>query len=185
MVRHFAPDPVPLDTVERIVRLAQHAPSAGFTQGISFVLVTDAGTRRSVAEVAGEWWYVRVGHPPFLSEAPVHLVVCTSEEAYHSRYHESDKIKGGDVERDWPVPFWYTDAGCALMLLLLAAVDEGLAAAFVGVRELAPLRALLGIPESVTPIGIVLLGKPAPDRLTRSTQRRRKPLDTVLHYGQW
>ena len=46
MVRHFTSEPVPRETVERIVQTAQHAPSAGFSQGVSFVVVTDQETRR-------------------------------------------------------------------------------------------------------------------------------------------
>ena len=51
MVRHFTPEPVELEALERIVDMARHAPSAGFSQGVSFVLVTDLATRRRVAEI--------------------------------------------------------------------------------------------------------------------------------------
>ena len=37
-----------------------------------------------------------------------------------------DKLSDGE-EIDWPVPYWFVDAGAALMLVLLAAIDEGLA----------------------------------------------------------
>lgn len=185
MVRHFDPRPVPWDTVERLVRTAQHAPSAGYSQGVSFVIVTDATRRLGVAEIAGEAWYRRAGHPPFLSEAPVQVVLCTSEAVYRARYQEPDKRKSGQIERAWPVPYWHTDAGCALMLLLLGAVDAGLGAAFVGVRDPAPLRAWLDIPAAVLPVGVVLLGYAAPDRATRSARRGRKPLNEVLHRERW
>jgi nitroreductase len=185
MVRHFTPEPVPLETIERIVRTAQHAPSAGYTQGVSFVLVTDPATRRRVAEIAGEPWYIQVGHHPFISEAPVHLVLCTSAESYRERYREPDKRKPGEAEKAWPVPYWHTDAGCALMLLLLATVDEGLAGAFVSVREPGDLRSLLGIPNYVQPVGVVLIGNGARDRPSASLRRGRRRLDEVLHRERW
>lgn len=185
MVRHFTERLVPWETVERLVRTAQHAPSAGYSQGVSFVAVTDAGLRQRVAEIAGEAWYIGVGHHPFLSEAPVQLVLCTSETAYLARYREPDKRKPGPAARVWPVPYWHTDAGCALMLVLLAAVEEGLAAAFVGMRDPAPLRRLLGIPDEVLPVGVVLIGYGAPDKATRSARRGRRPLAEVLHRERW
>ncbi len=185
MVRHFLPGNVAWETIERIVRTAQHAPSAGYSQGTSFVVVTDAETRRQVAKVAGEPWYVRVGHAPFVSEAPVQVVVCASEETYRERYREPDKRKPGEPEKSWTVPYWHTDAGCALMLLLLAAVDEGLATAFVGVRDLDALRKVLGIPADVTPIGVALIGRGGADMQTRSAQRGRRPLGAVLHRERW
>ena len=43
MVRHFTAEPVDDEVVRRMLELARHAPSAGFTQGQSFVVVRDAG----------------------------------------------------------------------------------------------------------------------------------------------
>ena len=40
MVRSFTPDPVAPDVLERLLALARHAPSAGFTQGQAVVVVT-------------------------------------------------------------------------------------------------------------------------------------------------
>ena len=40
MVRAFTDEPVPPEVVARILDLARHAPSAGYTQGQSFVTVT-------------------------------------------------------------------------------------------------------------------------------------------------
>lgn len=186
MVRHFTDEPVPTEVVERIVRAAQHAPSAGFSQGVSFVLVTDPATRRRVAEIAGEQEYVSSGMHPFISQAPAQIVVCTSEKVYKDRYREPDKKPDPDAEEvEWPVPYWHTDAGCALMLLLLAAVDEGLAGAFVGVWEQQALQELLGIPVHFLPIGVALIGHGAPDVPSPSLKRGRRTLDDVLHRERW
>jgi nitroreductase len=185
MVRRFTPEPVPDAAVERIVATARRAPSAGFTQGVSFVVVTDPAARAGLAEVAGEAWYTRAGHAPFIAQAPVHVVVCTSPSAYVERYREPDKRKPDGQDRPWPVPYWHTDAGCALMLLLLATVDEGLAAAFVGVRDPRELAAALGIPDEVEPIGIALIGHGAEDKPSRSLARGRKPLEAILHRERW
>ena len=186
MVRHFTPEPVPAETVERIVQAARHAPSAGFSQGVSFVLVTDLTTRRRVAQIAGEQEYVSGGMHPFISEAPVQIVVCTSEKVYKDRYREPDKKPDPAAEEpEWPAPYWHTDAGCAMMLLLLAAVDEGLAGAFVGVWDQQGLRDLLGIPDHFAPIGVVMIGHGAEDVRSPSLKRGRRPLDDVLHRERW
>ncbi len=186
MVRHFTPEPVPVETVERMARAAPRAPTAGNSQGVSFVLVTDPETRQRVGAISGEEEYVKGGFDPFVSEAPVQIVLCTSEKVYKDRYREPDKKPDPDApEEEWPVPYWHTDAGCALMLLLLAAVDEGLAGAFVGVWDQAGLRGLLGIPEQVTPVGVVLIGHGAPDKRSPSLARGRRALDDVLHREHW
>ena len=185
MVRHFTAEPVPDEVVERLVEAAQHAPSAGFSQGISFVAVTDEATRKQVAALAGEEMYVRGGMHPFISEAPVQIVICASERVYKERYREPDKKAPGEEEMEWPVPYWHTDAGCALMLILLAAVDEGLAGAFVGIWRQREFQDLLGIPSHFEPIGIALIGHPAPDVPSPSLKRGRRPLADVLHKERW
>jgi nitroreductase len=148
------------------------------------VAVTDDATRKRVAGIAGEAWYTGVGHAPFLSQAPVHVVLCAGEALYRARYAEPDKRKA-DGPPTWPVPWWYVDAGAALMLLLLAVLDAGLDAAFVGVRAPSELAALLGVPDGHHPVGVVLIGHGAPDRRTRSSARRRRPPNDALRWERW
>ncbi len=185
MVRNFADRPVSDEAVGRILDLARHGPSAGYTQGQDFIVVTDERLRQTIAELANEQRYLYAGYAPFISGASVLIVPCTSEAAYHRRYQEPDKIRADGTEIEWPVPYWYMDVGCAVMLVLLAAVDEGLAAGFAGVHDLAALRELLGIPEEVTPLGVIPLGNPAPDKRSTSLQRGRRPYGTVVHRDGW
>jgi nitroreductase len=83
------------------------------------------------------------------------------------------------------------DAGAAMMLLLMAAIDEGLASGFLGVpvERQAEFRRMLGIPDDVEVVGIATLGRAAPDpRLSastsRATQPRRRP-EEVVHWEHW
>jgi len=185
MVRSFTAEPVPDEVIERIVAAGQHAPSAGFSQGVVYVVVTDPETRRHVGEIAGEAWYVRSGYDPFISGAPVQVIICTSEQVYHDRYNEPDKKAKGQEEIGWPIPYWHTDAGCSLMLVLLAAVNEGLGTSFVGVRDPRELQALLGIPEHYLPIGVAMIGHAAPDKKSGSLKRGRRDIEDVLHRERW
>ena len=83
-------------------------------------------TRAAIAELLHEDEWVAQGREPWMSVAPAHIVVCTREQDYHDRYNEPDKLAvTGGVEIEWPAPFWFVDAGAAMMLLLLAAIDEG------------------------------------------------------------
>lgn len=185
MVRNFTGEPVPDDMIERIVAAGQRAPSAGFSQGVSYVVVTDAETRKAIGEIAGEAGYVEAGFDPFISGAPVQIVICTSERVYHERYNEPDKKPEGEDEIDWPIPYWHTDAGASMMLVLLAAVNEGLGSAFIGVHEPAALQRLLGIPEEWLPIGVAMIGHAAPDKKSGSLKRGHRKLKDVLHRERW
>ena len=184
MVRNYTEEPVDGAVLARIVECGRRAPSAGFSQGQAFVVVTDESGRRAIAELAGEEHYVEAGFDPWISRAPAHIVVCVSEAAYRSRYREADKLVNGR-EIEWPTPYWWVDAGASLQNLLLAAVAEGLAAGFLGVHAVPGLAALLGIPEDYTPIGVVTLGHPAPDRRSGSLKRGWRPDRKVIHWGGW
>lgn len=185
MVRNFADRPVDPAIVDRILNLTRHAPSAGFTQGQSFVVVTRPELKEAIAEACGEAEYVQSGFAPFISKAPVLLIPCTSEAAYHRRYQEPDKLNEDGTEIVWPVPYWFMDIGCAVMIALLAAVDEGLVTAFAGSHDLDAFRALLNIPAEVTPVGVIALGYRALDVPSPSLKRGRKPDADYLHREGW
>ncbi len=185
MVRNFSSQPVARDAIERMLDTARHAPSAGFTEGQSFVVVTDETVRRVIGKLCGEDEYVEAGFHPFVSNAPVLFVACTNEADYHRRYQQPDKLNDDGTEIAWPVPYWHMDAGCAVMMLLLAAVDEGLAAGFAGFHNLDDARELLAIPAEVTPVGVIPVGHPAPDVRSPSLKRGRRPDAEFAHWERW
>jgi nitroreductase len=192
MVRHYDPEPVPRETLERICRTVRRAPSGGFSQGQRLIVVTDAEARKKIADLLHEDEWVEQGREPWLSVAPAHIVVCTREQDYHDRYNEPDKLAvTGGVEIEWPAPFWYVDAGAAMMLILLAAIDEGLAAGVYGVTvpETKAFKKLLEIPDDVHVVAGVTLGKARPDpnasRASSRFSQRRRGLEEVVHWERW
>jgi nitroreductase len=192
MVRNYTGDPVGREVVERILAAGLKAPSGGFSQGARFIAVTNDATRRRIAELADEEEYVvQAGLEPWISRAPVHIVVASREDDYHDRYREPDKMAEGEEEIEWRVPWWWVDAGTAIMLLLLAAIDEGLGAGlfgFVGDRT-DEARELLGIPAEFEIVGVVTIGHPAPEptaeRRKQAIKRRRRPHEEVVRWERW
>jgi nitroreductase len=93
-----------------------------------------------------------------------------------------------DRAERWPVRFWDVDAAMASMLMLLAAVDEGLGGWFFGITH--GERALLdrfGVPDRLRPIGILGLGYRAADEVPTGsgTTRPRRSLDEQVHRNRW
>ena len=191
MVRHYTGEPVAREVVERIVGTVRRAPSAGYSQGQRLLVVTEDGSRDEIARIMREsGWTTPNGREPWLESAPVHVLVCTREDDYHERYRRADKLVDG-AEIEWPVPFWFVDAGAALMMLLLAAIDEGLAAGLTGVEgeAAAAIGSQFGIPDDVTIVALVTLGVPAPDPgwsavTSRRTNPRRAESDSV-RWERW
>ncbi|MBD5786195.1 nitroreductase family protein [Cellulosimicrobium terreum] len=190
MVRRFRPDPVDSAAVERVLSNAVRAPSAGFAQGWSFVVLTEPDdlARFWAASTPADSERDMSAWLDGMRTAPVIVLVLTSKNAYLRRYAEDDKGWADRDENRWAVPYWHVDAGMASLLMLQTAVDEGLGACFFGVQpaELPRLRAAFGIPEEYAPTGVVALGHPGDAGPSGSPRRRaRKPLDAVVHRGRW
>ncbi|HET9500115.1 MAG TPA: nitroreductase family protein [Marmoricola sp.] len=191
MIRTFADRPVAPEIVDRALRNATHAPSAGFSQGWAFlVLDTPQDVRR--------FWVVNTDEEDRdqpddwltgMMTAPVIIVPCSSKAAYLGRYAEGDKGWTDRDEARWPVPFWHMDTAMATLLVLLTAVDEGLGACYFGVPSvhLDDLRAEFGIDPAFDPIGAVALGHRVPQtgNAGSPSRRPRKPLADLVHRGQW
>jgi nitroreductase len=188
MVRRFDQRPVPPDTVDRILDVGRRAPSAGFSQGLELVVLDTADT------VAGFWETTRDPEfgwdPEDVAVGPTVIVLPIPDpRRYVARYSEPDKIAFGmdDAER-WPVKFWEVDAAMASMMILLAAVDEGLGAWFFGITHgERDLLDALRVPGHLRPIGIIGLGYRAPDERPQGsvTTRRRRPLEEQIHRNGW
>jgi nitroreductase len=186
MVRRFDPRPLPAETLERILRSATRAPSAGFSQGLDLLVL------EGPEAVRGFWRATtdpRFGKPYSTAEPPVIVLVLADKQAYLDRYAAADKAGlGMDVEAGWPVPYWDMDAAMAVMLMLLTAVDEGVGAWWFGVFSGAEaLLRDLGVPAGRRLVGAVALGYPAADDRPggSATTRPRRPLDEVVHRGRW
>ncbi len=195
MVRNYDPDrPVPPEVVDRLLDYAVRAPSAGFSQGWGFLVLTSAEDRAlfwsatsppppasGPAGAAGSPWLAG------MRRAPLIVVPHANRDAYLDRYAEPDK---GWVDRDesrWPVPYWHIDAGFAGLLMLLGVVDAGLGACFFGIppERMGSYREAFGVPAEFTPIGALTIGYPAPDRRSPSLARGRRPVSDVAHRGRW
>jgi nitroreductase len=186
MVRNFQRRPVAIETLNRILEIAQHSPSAGYSQGWAYVVVTDPVVRKKIGQIQGEDdFYASKRFHKFVSEAPALIVASTCEELYHERYHEADKLKEDGTEIEWPVPYWHFDIGCSCMLIFLAAVNEGLAAAFTGVFRTDEMRQLLGIPAKFHPVGVISIGYSDKDIKSPSLRRGRRATKEVVHYEHW
>ena len=188
MVRAYDPErPVSRAMVDELLEMALHAPSAGFSQGWHFLVLDTPGARdrywaatTEPAAVADTWL-------TGLRTAPVLIVAFSDKQAYLDRYAESDKGWTDRDEARWPVPYWHIDTGMASLLVLLGAVDRGLAGCFFGVppERWASLRGAFAVPDRLAPIGTLSIGYRAADRRSPSLRRGRRPLADVVSYGSF
>lgn len=190
MVRRYDPDrPLPPGLLDRLVDVALRAPSAGFSQGVSFLLLESSDDRDRFWSATGG-----PGEPDrwlrgMRTAAGLVLVLC-SEADYRDRYAQPDKKRGARAA-GWSAPYWFVDAGMAVMAALYAVVDadSDLGACFFGVPtdRTADLAEVFGIPADRTVVGVIGVGYRAADERPSGSprRRRRRPRDDLVHHGRW
>jgi nitroreductase len=186
MVRKFQPRPVPRQVLLRVLEVARHAPSAGFSQGFDFVVLDQPGQVKQLFDLTN--------HPDFPYEerkdrAPCYVLAISNKPAYLERYSRPDKERFGLQKAEaWPVAFWDVDTGMAVMLILMAAIEEKLGAVFFGLNwGRTELLSQLGVPEGCSLIGVIAVGYPLDSDAFDPAPfaARRRSLDSMVHFGRW
>ncbi len=188
MVHVFEPRQVDPAVIDRLLDIARRGPSAGFSQGTDFLVLDAPGSRARFWELVEDPSFP--DEPGTLDAAPPVLVLVLSDPGrYVERYSRPDKIAFGLDRADaWTVKFWDTDTAMAGMLLLLAAVDEGLGSWYFGIGygEDA-VRREFAIPDDRNIVGVIGLGFEAPDPNPRGSAHSlgRRPLADQVHRNHW
>jgi nitroreductase len=205
-VRQFTPDPVPQETVVRLLDLARFAPSGGNRQAWRVVLLTDPALRRGLRDIYLKGWYqyLAMGAAGLVPWAPL-----TDREAEERALAASPAMAeaaaagpGGFAEHLDQVPVLlvlladlralaavdrdlkrYTMVGGASIYpfawsILLAARSLGLAGVMtsVAIRYEDEVRTLLEMPDHLAVAGVLALGHP----VHQPTKLRRAP---VSHFA--
>lgn len=157
-MRSFKDEPVSDETIEKILKAATWAPSAGNRQAWEFVVVKDQKTKEKLVRGA-------LGQA-FIAAAPVVIVVGANRRRSAQRY--------GDRGRTL---YCLLDAAVATQNLLLAAYGLGLGTCWIGAFKDDVVADIVGFPSYIRPVAIVPLGKPAREPSAPS----RYPLQEVVH----
>lgn len=188
----FKPDPVSDEVLSRILMAAHYAPSVGFMQPWSFVIVRDGATKRRV-------------HQAF---STANAEAAEMFEGEKRETYRSLKLEGilespvnicitCDRDRAGPVVVGRThikimdlySCACAVQNLWLAARAEGVGVGWVSIFHQQALRDALGIPENVIPVAYLCVGYVshffAKPELETAGWRPRLPLDELMSFEQW
>ncbi len=188
----FLPDPVPDEILVRILDAAHHAPSVGFMQPWDFIVIRDEAVRRGVHEnftaANREAARIYTDDKQELYEnlklegilrAPIN--VCVTCDRNCTRGHGLGRQSNPETDLYSTV--------CAVQNLWLAARAESLGVGWVSILDFASLKALLRIPDHVTPVAYLCIGyvsefRPQPD-LEEKGWEQREGLARVIHFDTW
>jgi nitroreductase len=182
--------PVPREVLEDCLRLAQQAPTAGYSQKWHFVVVTDAAKRAALGELWREVCYPylqrggggREGQMLRISDAVVHLAEHIHEVPVHVIPCMEGRYEG---KPNALVASMFGSIIPAAWSFMLAARSRGLGSVWTTFHLMHEDRAaeILGIPyDKVTQVALI------PVAYTLGTDfkpGKRKPLDTMVHWDSW
>lgn len=191
-VRHFRPDPLPDDVLARILDAAHHAPSVGFMQPWTFLVISDHQTRVRVQDlyererVAAAQFFDEPRRSQYLSfklagilDAPLNVCITCDPTRAGAAVLGRNSIPETDL---------YSTC-CAIENLWLAARAEGVGVGWVSILKLPQLREILGIPHHIIPVAYLCLGYPRQfleqPELEKSGWRSRQTLREIIHYETW
>ncbi len=156
-VRRYRPDPIPEESLLRVMEAARFSPSGKNLQPWRFILVKDSSLKQHLAAAA-------VGQS-FIAEAPVIVVACGFPDRCYSRM--------GNYMKSWPI-----DVAIAVEHLILQAQEEGLGTCWIGAFEEKKVKPILNIPDEVRVLALTPLGYP--DEIPGA--RGRKSLEEIVSY---
>lgn len=162
MCREFLNRDVPQEKIDRILELASRYPSAGHTEPQEFIVVRNRRMKEDLAHAALDQMFV--------AQAPVVIVVVSDVRRSARRYGE----RGVRF-------FSILDGAFVAMLILLAVVEEGLGACFVGSFYDEEVQEVLSLPQEVRPIGIIPIGYCAEG----SRKFRRRSREQIVHRDRY
>ncbi|RWO96334.1 MAG: 5,6-dimethylbenzimidazole synthase [Mesorhizobium sp.] len=177
---HFLPTAIDDDVLARLLLAAHHAPSVGFMQPWNFIVIRDIERR---AEVRDLFLAAREQELPAIDEERQELYrklklegICESALNICITC-DRQRSKGSPLGR-WHNPEMdlYSTV-CAAQNFWLAARAEGVGVGWVSIIEAQALKRLLAIPDHVTPIAYLCVGRvsefaPKPDLETHGWGRR-------------
>jgi nitroreductase len=162
MCREFLERDVPQEKLDRILELASRYPSAGHTEPQEFIVVHDRRMKEDLAHAALDQMFV--------AQAPVVIVVVSDVRRSARRYGE----RGVRF-------FSIIDGAFVAMLILLAVVEEGLGACFVGSFYDEEVQEVLSLPQEVRPVGIIPIGYCAEG----PRKFRRRSREQIVHRDRY
>jgi nicotinate-nucleotide--dimethylbenzimidazole phosphoribosyltransferase len=191
-IRSFRPDPVPDETLLRILAAAHRAGSVGFMQPWDFVVVRAAERRariydlfRRANDLAARHWrgdraekYLALKLQGVL-DAPLGICVTCDTRRGGPNVLGRDSIRETDV---------YSTC-LAVQNLWLAARAEGVGVGWVSIVDNDELAAELALPDGVIPVAFLCVGYPvefpATPMLEATGWRDREELSRLVHFDGW
>lgn len=173
-VRSFTSDPVPAEHLRAAIGAGQMASTSSAVQSYCAINITDADTRREIAELSGKQSYVE--------SAPMFLLFCADSRRHRLVCEDHGVVYNTRLEASLVAAI---DTSLFAQNVAVAFESLGYGICYIGgIRnDLPKLDALLGIPEGVYPLYGMCVGTPA--HAQAGPPRPRLPIEAVLMHDRY
>ena len=158
-MRHFLPDPIAPELLDRLLYAAHFAPSVGFMQPWRFIRVSDRGLRTSIHRLVEE---ERINTAHALHEREDEFMRLKVEGVLECGEllvaALMDKREEHVFGRRTLPEMDLASVACAIQNMWLAARAEGIGMGWVSLFDPVKLGLLLGMPKGAKPVAILCLG---------------------------
>ena len=159
VVRNYKKTSLEDTNLKNISKFSIKIPTAGFSRGIEILNTFDVKKIKNVSRIFNEDNFIKDGKSPWISNSLALFFILLNEEAYHHRYAKNDKTNAVN-SKDWDVPYWYVDAGAAMMNCILLIEEKELSSGFMGLHNIdrKKIHEEFKIPETYQIIGMITAG---------------------------
>ena len=167
--------------LSKVADYAIKIPTAGFARGIEIVHVSNKENIMELAKLSNEESYVEKGFDKWISKSLSIYILLVNEKAYHERYAQMDKVSSTNSS-SWDTPYWYVDAGAAMMNCMLLIEEIGLKSGFLGSHNMKidNIKSLISIPENYKILGFITAG--VEEKITSTKIKKTKKKLTHNEY---
>ena len=191
-IRSFLPKPISKDILRRILDAAHHAPSVGFMQPWSFIVISSQETKNSLAWAADkERRALAIHYEGGKENKFLSLKVEGLKEAPYTICVTCDPTRGGShvLGRNSIPETDILSTACAIQNMWLAACAEGLAMGWVSFYKKNDIRDILEIPPHIEPVALLSIGytDQYPDKpiLELANWEKRRPMEELIFEDKW
>ena len=159
VVRNYKKTSLEDTKLKNISKFSIKIPTAGFSRGIEILNTFDVKKIKNVSKIFNEDNFIKDGKSPWISNSLALFFILLNEEAYHHRYSKNDKTNAVN-SKDWDVPYWYVDAGAAMMNCILLIEEKELSSGFMGLHNIdrRKIHEEFKIPDTYQIIGMITAG---------------------------
>ena len=160
--------------VDRLIDVANNAPSGGNIQPISIIIVENNKNKQILSEL--------VGRQPWVKNAPMSMIFCI-DFCRVKRWAKQNEAEFKGEESFSHFMIAYADLMCAAQNIVILAEHYGLGTVYVGsvLESINETRSHFAIPEYVLPVMVLSIGYPK----GKNTNIPKLKSNDIVHYEKY